>query len=87
MCRLKVGDIVQHFKREYVKDKTSLKHLYKIISMDAIDTKTDCEIVIYQALYPPYKMFSRPLDEFLGEVDKEKYPDIVQKYRLEKYNG
>lgn len=33
MERLKQGDIVQHFKRELVKDKNNMDYLYLIISI------------------------------------------------------
>ena len=76
------GDIVQHFKREWVSEKTS-EYLYKVLAF-AQHTETGERLVIYQALYTPFKVCARPLAMFMSEVDREKYPDIRQKYRFEK---
>lgn len=75
------GDLVRHFKRELV-DPTTLEYLYKIITF-ASHTETGERLVIYQALYAPFKICARPYDMFVSEVDREKYPEIKQGYRFE----
>ena len=40
--------------------------------------------MIYRALYGEQRMFARPLEMFMEKVDKEKYPNVKQEYRLEK---
>ena len=40
-------------------------------------------LVIYKSLYDNHITYGRPLDMFIGKVDKEKYPDIKQEYRYE----
>ncbi|MBS5397547.1 MAG: DUF1653 domain-containing protein [Lachnospiraceae bacterium] len=77
-----VGDIVQHFKIEWVSADTS-EYLYKVLAF-AQHTETGERLVIYQALYAPFKVCARPYAMFMSEVDREKYPDIRQKYRFEK---
>ena len=77
-----IGDIVRHFKREYVDPKTS-EYLYRIVAF-AHHSETDEELVVYQALYPPYKTCARPYDMFMSKVDREKYPDVKSEYRFEK---
>ena len=79
---IQVGNIVQHFKREWVSPETS-EYLYKILAV-AHHTENGEKLVIYQALYAPFKICARPYDMFMSEVDREKYPDIRQKYRFEK---
>lgn len=73
------GDIVQHFKRELHPEDQ--KFLYKIIGL-AMHTETEETLMIYQALYGEQKMFARPMEDFLSEVDHDKYPEIKQKYRF-----
>lgn len=79
---IRVGDIVQHFKREWVSAETS-EYLYKVLAF-AQHTETGERLVIYQALYSPFKVCARPYAMFMSEVDREKYPDIKQQYRFEK---
>ena len=77
-----VGDIVQHFKREWVSKETS-EYLYKILAF-AQHTENGEHLVIYQGLYAPFKICARPYAMFMSEVDREKYPDVKQKFRFEK---
>lgn len=91
MERLGEGDVVQHFKRETVEDKKhSMEYLY-IIEAIATHTETGDKLVVYRALYKNeekgvhFNAFARPYDMFMSEVDHEKYPDIKQRYRFEKF--
>ena len=85
--RFRQGDIVQHFKRETINTANSQnEYLYKILCI-AKHTEKDEYMVVYQALYGQFEIYARPYDMFMSEVDHEKYPDIKQKYRFEKWNG
>lgn len=87
------GDIVQHFKREkkteeQLREEPNL-YLYEIIGT-AKHTENNEEFMVYKPLYPTecingFDFAVRPLDMFMSEVDHEKYPDINQKYRFEKF--
>ena len=81
-CDIRVGDIVQHFKRERVSADTS-EYLYKVLEF-ATHTETGERLVVYQALYAPFTVYARPYEMFMSEVDRQKYPDVKQKYRFEK---
>lgn len=85
------GDIVKHFKREKLTkeelNKNPNLYLYEIIGT-ARNTETKEELIIYKPLYETectngVDYAARPLDMFMSEVDHEKYPDIIQKYRFE----
>ena len=69
---LKVDGIYRHFKG----------NLYKVIG--AAKHSENCEeYVVYKQMYGDGSMWIRPLNMFLEEVDKEKHPDVEQKYRFE----
>ena len=79
---IQVGDIVRHFKREWVSAQTS-EYLYKVLAF-VQHTETGERLVVYQGLYAPFKICARPYEMFMSEVDRQKYLEIRQKYRFER---
>ena len=72
MRKIKEKSIYRHFKG----------NLYFVENV-AMHTETGEKVVIYRSLYEDCKLFTRPIDMFLSEVDHDKYPDVKQKYRFE----
>ena len=72
MRKLEIGKVYRHFKG----------NLYKVEDI-AIHSETGEEYVVYRAMYDSKKLWIRPKAMFLEEVDREKYPDVEQKYRFE----
>lgn len=56
---------------------------YYIVEDIALDSETLEEVVVYRQLYGEQKLFIRKKNMFLSLVDKEKYPNVSQKYRFE----
>ena len=83
--RFRPGDIVQHFKRELLseEEKAANRYLYEIVGV-ATHSETREPMMVYRPLYDDGGMYVRPLEMFLSEVDREKYPEVKQHYIFEK---
>ena len=78
MREIKVNSVYKHFKG----------HVYKVIAI-GYDSENYNEndplksrLVVYQNIEND-EVWVRPYDLFNSLVDKEKYPDVKQKYRFE----
>lgn len=67
------GEFYKYFKGQ----------LYQVRAL-AENSEDNTPMVVYQAMYAPFKIWVRPLSTFLEKLDKEKYPDAAQEYRFER---
>lgn len=72
---IKIHGIYKHFKGDL-----------HIVEDVATHSETREKYVVYRALYGENNLYIRPYDMFLSEVDKQKYPNVEQKYRFELQN-
>ena len=56
--------------------------LYEVLYLAYDSTDENRRLVVYQS-WSDYRVWVRPFDEFMSEVDHIKYPDVKQKYRFE----
>lgn len=73
---LLIGHVYRHFKGGLYRVEDVAKH-----------SETLEEYVVYRKLYGDRSLWIRPKAMFLSPVDKEKYPDAMQEYRFEPYDG
>lgn len=72
---LKIKGVYKHFKNNYY-----------ILEDVATHSETGEKYAVYRQLYGNGELYIRPLDMFLSEVDKNKYPNVKQKFRFQLQN-
>ena len=72
MRELKIKGIYRHFKGDYY-----------LVEDVAIHSETREKYVVYRTLYGDGELYVRPYEMFLEKVDREKYPEVSQEYRIE----
>jgi hypothetical protein len=70
--KIKIHGVYKHFKGKFY-----------LVEETAIHSEDLSEYVVYRQLYDNGKLYIRPLEMFLSEVDHEKYPSVKQKWRFE----
>lgn len=74
--RIITGGVYRHFKGK----------MYRVLTI-AEHSETGEMYVVYEALYGNFRVYIRPYDMFSSEVDREKYPDVTDKYRFTFVSG
>lgn len=65
--------VYKHFKGDY--------YIVEDVALSSDDINVT--YVIYRKLYGDGSLFIREKNDFLGKVNKEKYPDVEQEYKFE----
>ena len=86
MRKFEIFGIIRSMKEREVKIKGVYRHfkgdLYLVEDI-CYHSETGEKMVAYRALYGENRLYCRPYEMFLEEVDREKYPEVRQKYRFE----
>jgi len=72
MREVLIGRIYRHFKGDYY-----------LVEAIAKDSERGEDVVVYRKLYEDGALWVRPKAMFLEEIDREKYPNVKEKYRFE----
>ncbi len=73
---------MRHTPKAYERYRHFKGNCYQVLAI-AKSSEDESEQVVYQALYPPFTIYVRPLSGFMSEVDSVKYPSAGQRYRFE----
>ena len=85
-----INKFVKYFEYDMNENKDSLKYLYHIIGIANSSKDPEKQYVIFETVYPKNtftkseenKIWVREYNEFFSKVDKDKYPNASQEYRL-----
>lgn len=69
---LVIHGVYRHFKGDFY-----------LVEDVAHDSETGEEVVVYRKLYGDGSLWARPKAMFLSPVDREKYPEVEQRWRFE----
>ena len=82
--RIRVQETAQFYKEKMLgKRYRHFKGGIYIVTDIAVHSETEKLEIVYKSFNEPIYSWVRPLDMFLSEVDKEKYPNAKQKMRFE----
>ena len=70
---IKAGQKYKHFKG----------NTYVVVIPCVYNSEDMREYVIYRGMDNKRRLWARPLEEFVSEVDFKKYPEVTQQYRFE----
>ncbi|MDM9944107.1 DUF1653 domain-containing protein [Clostridioides difficile] len=87
LCKLKKDDNIRLIPINIKHTETEKDIRIFIINNKIYHLKNECkdELVLYKSIYLDNKLFLRPIDIFLSEVDKNKYPEVSQRYRFKEF--